>query len=218
MIKDWVEDLLTLNDEDWCQYTFNRDPLVGRITSTQESEFCQKARNCGVEQANRLHDAYGDNSPSHLIKQIGLNLLLKRGESALFACFEEPNTITVYLDNADATDQLIAKESLSEWIGNIHTADLLIAHELYHYLEYSLPDIYTTQKLISLWKIGPFENRSRILCLQELGAMAFAKELVGLNCSAYLFDVLMLFPRNPQKAKELYDNIMGFRAKGKEPI
>jgi hypothetical protein len=89
---------------------------------------------------------------------------------------------------------------------------------LYHYLEHSLPGIYTAQKHIVLWKIGPLKNQSRILCLEEIGAMTFAKTLVGLNCSAYLFDVLMLFPRNPQRAKELYTNYMGNKGKRTEKI
>jgi hypothetical protein len=42
--------------------------------------------------------------------------------------------------------------------------------------------------------------------------MSFTRELVGLTCSAYIFNVLMLTPANQMKAKKLYDRIMRFKA------
>jgi len=219
MIKDWVGDLMTLTDEDWSRYAFNRDPFVARIPRAGQLEYCQKAMSCGVEQAQRLRKEDKTASPESLARQMDLNLLFKEGWSdsgyTLFACYEEPRTITIFVDNSDATDELVAENGLNELIGNAKAADLLIAHELYHYLEQSLPNVYTAQKRIALWKLGPFENRSKILCLAEIGAMAFTKELVGLECSPYLFNVLMLLPGNPQKAKKLYETIMRFKDREK---
>jgi len=214
MIRDWVEDLLTLTDEDWGRYAFNRDPFVGRITQASQSEYRQKAADSAVALAHSLRGEYGDNNIEFYAKQLGASLLYKKEESGsgytMFACYKELNTITVFLDNAEATDKLVAEKELQELVGTVKTADLLAAHELYHYLERIIPDIYTAQKHITLWKLGPIENRSRIICLEEIGAMAFAKELTGLKCSSYVFDVIMLYPRNPQRAKKLYETFMGF--------
>ena len=74
------------------------------------------------------------------------------------------------------------------------------------------PELFTARKLVTLWKLGPFENRSRILCLEEIGAMAFTRELVGLKCSAYVYNVLMLASSNPARAQKLYERIMRIKA------
>lgn len=215
MIKGWVEDLSTLTAEDWARYSFNHDPLVGRLPPASQLEHRQKAAGGAAALALRLRGEYPGLPIPELAKQQGVRLVFKRLESGtgytLFASYEEPATITIFLNNAEATDQLLEEEHLQEWVGNIKTADLLIAHELYHYYEHILPDLYTTQKHVLLWKLGPFENRSRILCLEEIGAMAFAKELVGLKCSPHVFDVLMLYPQNPQRAKNLYESFMSYK-------
>jgi len=217
MIRDWVEGLLTFTDKDWGRYSFSRDPLVGRFTEAEQEEYRQKAANCAVELANYIRCKYGNNSPGQLAKLLGIKLLYKKadmgGVYTMFACYEEPDTITVFLDNAEAADKLLMDQELHELVGNVKTVDLLTAHELYHYLEQTMPNIYTAQKHITLWKLGPIENKSRIVCLEEIGAMAFAKELTGLKCSPYLFDVIMLYPRDPERAKKLYESFMSFKTK-----
>lgn len=220
MVKDWIEDLLTLTDDDWNRYAFNRDPLSGRITPDQQIKYASEAMAVGKKLANRLQVEYGYVFPEEVIQKQGLNLFFRSGQSItgqlMFAYFEEPNSITVFLDNANAADALLQEQDLQSALGNVKTSNLLIAHELYHYLEQNEPDVFTAQKHITLWKLGPFENRSRIMCLEEIGAMAFARELTGLQCSAYIFNVLLLYPQNPQRARELYEGIMRFKTVGRE--
>lgn len=217
MIREWVENLLTLSNKEWNAYSFSREPIAGRIKEEDREEYGQKASDCAIELADFLRSKYGYNTPEEYAKVMGVELLYKSADMdsiyAMFASYEEPNTITVFLDNAEVTDKLLFDQQLYELVGNIKTCDLLIAHELYHYLEQTIPGVYTAQKQITLWKLGPVENKSRIICLEEIGAMAFAKELTGLKCSPYIFDVIMLYTKNPQRAKKLYELIMSFKVK-----
>jgi len=125
----------------------------------------------------------------------------------MFACFEEPNTITVFKDNADATDKLIDENGLREVLGNLKTVDVLISHELYHFLEFTREDVYSAQQKMKVWQIGPFKNVSRIKCLGEIGAMSFARELLGLTYSPNIFNVMMLYAQNPVSAERLFKRI-----------
>ena len=217
---DWVADLFTLTDEDWDRYTLNRDPLIGKISPSDQREFCLKASTCGVELARRLQKDY----PSSTLDQIGASLgvdieysLDETGSGyTLFASFKEPKTITVYVPNALETDRVLEEQGLRGLIGGAKTTDVLLAHELFHFLEYTWPDIYTARKLLTLWKVGRIENRSRILSLQEIGAMAFAKELLGLKCPANSFTILMLLPKNPQQAKKLFEDAKNSRENERE--
>jgi hypothetical protein len=103
---------------------------------------------------------------------------------------------------------MIEENGLSSITGNVKTEDLLLAHELFHFYENRMPDAYINQKHILLFKIGRFENRSKLICLAEIAAMAFAGTLTELPCSPYLYDVLMLYSRNPQRGKQQYEQIM----------
>jgi len=215
MIKKWVNDLLTLSDQDWASFTFDRDPLVSRISKVDQRNYWQKSEHCALEMANKIRESYENESILSLAQKLGVKVSYQRevvdSTETIFAYFVEPDTITILLSNAELTDQLLEAESLFETLGSIKSFDLLIAHEMYHYLELITPNIYTAQKHLKLWKIGPFENRSRILCLEEIGAMAFAKELTGLKCSPYIYNVIMLYIRNPQKANRLYEVYMGYK-------
>jgi hypothetical protein len=117
----------------------------------------------------------------------------------------------IYEDNARATDQCIQEEGLEDFVGMAHTADILLAHELFHFYEFSRPSLYTTQKNLRLWKIGPFHNDSAVPCLGEIGAMAFARELLGLKYLPYVFDVLMLYPSRSRQARRVYEHIITLR-------
>jgi hypothetical protein len=214
VIREWAEGLSTLSDGDWCGYVFNRDPLVGRVSPEDRLDYCRQAIECGVEQARRVRVEHGSVGPVELAGRMRVKLEYKpeEGANSMFAYYQEPDTIVVYTANAKAADVLVAEHRLQDLVGDASVVDVLVAHELYHVIEHAQPGLFTSRKLVPLWKLGPFENRSRILCLEEIGAMAFTRELVGLKCSAYVYNVLMLAPANPAKAQKLYERIMGFKA------
>ena len=214
MIREWVGELSTLSDDDWCRYAFNRDPLVGRITPEDRLGYCGKAIECGIEQARLVRAEHGDANPVELagLMRVKLEYKPEEGANAMFAYYQEPDTIVVYTANAMATDALVEEHGLRDLVGDAAVVDVLVAHELYHVLEHARPELFTARKLVTLWKLGPFEHRSRILCREEIGAMAFTRELVGLKCSAYVYNVLMLASSNPARAQKLYERIMRIKA------
>jgi len=213
-MKEFVDQLLLLNDQDWGKYAFGREPLVGKLSREQLLMYYRKASDCGIELARNIRSKYAGKSINECAMLEGAKVQIadmeQEGLQTVFATFIEPDIITLYKDNADRTDTLIKEEGLAERLGSVDTLDLLTAHELFHFLELKIPDIYTRQKHLTLFKLWKLENKSRIMCLGEIGAMAFAREFTGLKCSPYLYDVLMLYVCNPQKAKQQYDNMMEF--------
>lgn len=212
MIEKWIGELSKLSDEDWSRYSFISEPLVNRISIEKRQEYHQKTKENARALACELQQEFGFISPKMLARKLNLRLVEKNAEDgggfSLFASFEEPDTITVFTDNAEKTDQLIDEKELRNIVGNVKTIDLLIAHELYHYLELSRNDIYSAIERIKVWQIGPLKNISRIKCLGEIGAMAFAREYLQIPCSPYLFNVIMLYVQNPVSAERLYLSII----------
>ena len=120
----------------------------------------------------------------------------------MFAQFIQPDEITVFTDCLDKAaalgDILPPRERLM---------DILLAHELFHAVEERNPDkIFTRTEKIELWR-KPFSNKSGIVCLSEIAAMAFARELLGLSFNPYARDGLLVWPDDAVAARELYEEI-----------
>jgi hypothetical protein len=220
MIKEWVSDLLTLSDADWGAFSFSRDPLLGKVPPEQRLSHWQKARESAQALARGVAQEQGDRSPLELARRLKVQVVYAQGESAeaytMYAAYQEPDKITIYARHAEAADHLIHEEQLGLLPDGVHTAEVLIAHELYHYLEQTTPGVYSVQKHLTLWRLGPLENRSRILCLEEVGAMAFAQELLGLISSPYILEVVMLYDQSPNRAGRLHQNMMKFHGAWEE--
>lgn len=73
-------------------------------------------------------------------------------------------------------------------------------------MEEKNPDIYTRTERVELWR-KPFSNRSSIVCLSEIAAMAFAKRLLDLPFNPYALDVLLVYPYDANAAFGLYAEI-----------
>jgi len=211
MIAAWVSELLQLTDLDWVRYAFLSEPLANRISNEKRNQYSQETTRDAIRLAQEIRRQFGDVSTEQLLKRLNINYVVKSAQEgggfSMFACFEEPNTITVFKDNADATDKLIDENGLREVLGNIKTVDVLISHELYHFLEFTREDVYSAQQKMKVWQIGPFKNVSRIKCLGEIGAMSFARELLGLTYSPNIFNVMMLYAQNPVSAERLFKRI-----------
>lgn len=215
MIAAWVSELLQLTDEDWARYAFLSEPLVNRISLEKRNQYSQETTLDAIRLAQDIRRQFGNVSTEQLLRHLNINHVVKSAQDgggfSMFACFEEPNTITVFRDNADATDKLIDENGLRESLGNIRTVDVLIAHELYHFLEFTRGDVYSVQQKMKVWQVGPFKNISRIKCLGEIGAMSFARELLGLTYSPNIFNVMMLYAQNPVSAERLFTRILEVR-------
>lgn len=210
MIRTMLQDLIGLDDGVWDSYALRRDPLVGRLTREQKTEFTQNARRCAEELAEEVLRLSPGVKPESYAKKLGLTVefCAESDDDTLFACYTEPDHITVYQSTVDTADRIIEEQGLRDLLGGVCLADTLIAHEIYHFFEFSRPGLYTSQKLLCLWKIGKFENRSRLVSLPEIGAMAFARRLLNLPYSPFLFDVLLLYSTNKRMARELYESIL----------
>lgn len=215
MIGEFARELLGQTDEDWLNYIFAREPLAGRLTQERRRELYRGAQKCGGDFARSLLEKYGALPVWEIALREGAKVRREKispeGAYTEFAKFIEPDEIIIFTDNAQATDDLIDAQGLREMIGEVKTQDVLLAHELFHLLEFRDPGAFTMRKHLLLWKLGPIKNESRVGCLEEIGAMECARVLTGISFSPYLFDVFMMYPANPQRAKMVYDSILALR-------
>lgn len=211
MIAEKVDFLTNISDQEWGQYAFSRDPLNRKVTNHVKQELIEKAIECGSQHAVQIRQKY----PAHSVKEIaaGMNAKITFKDSygtenyIMFACYNSPNSITLFKDNIKLVNQLIQEHQLQSMLNHVDVEELLIAHELFHFIEEHDTDIFTKNAKITLWKLGKFQYKSRLTALSEIAAMQFAKDLLALDFNPFVFDVLMLFPLNEGKANQLADEI-----------
>ncbi len=64
----------------------------------------------------------------------------------LFAVFHEPDIIEIDGQNAADTDDALQKAGVYETLGAVPTRNILLAHELYHFLAFRDGEGFTAQK------------------------------------------------------------------------
>lgn len=211
MIKHWCQELSCFPEAVWISYAKSRDPLQRLVSLDEYTSHFHAARKCGMDLAHKARREWGGISCQEMAEQLGVRverLPMPEGDGMLtFAMYHEPDLIQVFTDNAAATETLIRESGSEEVLGNVDICEMLLAHELFHALQERNPDLYVNRKLVRLWKIGPFERYSALLSLEEVAAMAFAQELLGLSCIPYVYDVLMLLPQATMEARKLYDRL-----------
>ena len=204
--------LLSLAEDDWATYALLREPLRGRLTQEGYRHFYERAAACGRDEALQLRRAFPRFSVWEIAAKLDVTVRevpLPRGAGLVaFACFYEPDTIELCGDNVRATQALLNEECADERLREVNVLDLLLAHELFHVLQVQNPDLYVNEKHIQLRKIGGFRQMSRLVSLEDVAAMSFAKEMLKLQVSPFVYDVLMLLPNFPEQAESLFGMIM----------
>ena len=193
----------------------SRDPLEGRFSREQKLAYGFRAAECGRSEAQLI---LGKTDVWDIAARMGLKVLTPQvpggGGHVIFAQYQEPDSITIFMDGAERAQKLIREEKLEGLLGNRAVEDVLLAHELFHVTEYRKRDcIFTQTEKVELWK-KPFSNRSRILCLGEIAGMEFARCLTGITCTPYVLDVLMMYGYDKEAATALYEEIAAFAGNG----
>jgi len=211
MIQDKIKYLSSFTDQEWGIYAFSRDPLYKKINPTLMNEFIEKSIECGHNQAKLLLEKYPNKSIKEIANIFNLEINVKDSYGTdnyiMFACYNSPNKITLFKQNIELGKEFIREEQIAPLLENVNIEDLLIAHELFHYFEEKIPEIYTKNAKIVLWSIGKFQYKSRLVAVSEIAAMCFAKELLSLSYNPFVFDVLMLYPHNWEKTDRLFNDI-----------
>lgn len=220
-LERMMRDLADIPDEDWHNYAFSTEPLEGKFTDETRAAYGEKSRACGKDYAQRMIKQYGTNDPVQLARALKMNVSYpeypEKTDRVTFAEFREPRDICIYMDAVKRAKRSLQEDgALDVLTTNLDVSRLLLAHELFHFVEEShKKDIYTRTEKIQLWKVGPVRNTSVVIAFSEIAAMAFAKELIGLPYSPYLMDVFLVYGYSPQEASGVYETMMQYA--GREP-
>lgn len=212
MIKEKVESLIAMTDRQFGYYQVKLDPLKDKIPKDEVTYLIDESITCGKELAKELRQTYGEITTRELIERLDLNLTIKDTNTTLeyvyFGTFQPPNQITLYEKNIEPGANLLQSFALKEF-EQIETADVVLAHELFHYFEENNPKLFINRYQIELWKVLGYTRRSGLIATSEIAAMAFAKEWLNLSFNVNLLDYVLLQPFNPELADNIWSAMMG---------
>lgn len=213
-IRDNILKLIELDDIKWGYYAFSKDPLGHKPSTDEKQKMILEANKCGTEEAKKLLSLYGDRGIGHYINQFNIKISYEKGYGSdnyiVFATYNYPNQVRIYKGNVEKTKSFVEENQIKEILGFLDIESILIAHELYHFVEEHAQDIYTRTKKFTLWKLGFIEYQSRLIALSEIAAMAFTKELLQLPYNPYLLDIVMLYPHNYENTQGIVDKVLRF--------
>lgn len=218
IIEQWFQDLCSLPDTVWAEHLRSQDPLGRLVTRERYLELYEGSAGCGREQALALGAAHDTGDLDALARELGAVVTDKPyardAGRPTFACFFEPDQIELYSDNVTSAQGLLDDGGLSSVIGEVDVRSVLLAHELFHVVAQRLRErsetLFCNEQHVELPGINKLlGRRSTLPTLEEAAAMAFARELSGCPCSPFVLNVLMLLPADPDRASELYREIMG---------
>ena len=208
--QDMAENLTKVDDMAWGLYAFSRDLLRDKVDRDRKEEMIQKAIRCGFETAENVMAQMGTSDTRELACSLGLNVeYLERGQIAdrvLFALFTPPDRIQIM---KEPIERAVKGGKLEGFITGRQMEDLILGHEIFHYLEEEDENIYTRTEKIRLWKVLGFENRSTIRALSEIAGMYFSKKLNSFPYSPFALDILLYYNYNSETAFQMYREAAG---------
>ncbi len=212
-IKTQLKKLLSLDQKIFARYLVSRDPIQGKIPTNEIDEIIDNSIKSGEFEAKKLLSKYGNTPPLEIAKKLKLNVQLEKRQGTMdfiyFGLFESPKDITIYQDNIkDATDIL---EQLKANYFKVSFDDIVLAHEIFHYIEHHNTSLYSNTRQINLWSLGKlYTHKSPLICPGEIAGMSFAKTLLNLDFDPTILDYIFLVAFDYDKADNLYKRIINY--------
>ncbi|WP_321386720.1 hypothetical protein [uncultured Enterococcus sp.] len=203
-MKAYKEQLQQTSEKRFITIAFDRDRIGRKLSEVQQENLCQLAQAEGNRLGIQLKQDFPELLPSEIAELFGVDVLYKEytiHESfTSIGYFEIPNQIVVNkkLKEKDSyfKEQGLPEMQFKNW------KEIVIAHELFHYIQEQTPELFVNQYRIELWKLGPYHHQSSFSLLGELAGMAFAKSLLSLDFYPGMIEWYLLYAYFPEKMEQ----------------
>ncbi|MBO1086128.1 MULTISPECIES: hypothetical protein [Enterococcus] len=208
-LDELILKLQTISDEQWCDYQFQRELLVEKVSLSEQQRWGALARECGKTLAETINRKYCTRNIQELCDR--LDVAISYGETAwrndrlTLATYDETTGICLMAEPIQKFEQANITALPLEKV-----TSLILAHELYHHLETRDPTLYTQQKTLELWRFFGYRHQSKIRALSEIAAMSFSEKLNNVGFSPYVLEVAMTWPYDPQLCEHLVQSFQSF--------
>ena len=196
----------TCSDEGFAALLLQADPLAGDLTSAQREQIINGATQCGVAAARLLREQFFFAPPSEIARLFGLRIVAGETTGRLVLSSWDPNTGTITLDRELILKlkQCLLEEKL---LPHFDPEELAIAHELFHYCENKDAGVFSRCFKVTLWRLGPLQNRSTVPAASEIAAASCAKALCRLCFNPILLEPVILRSAGAESVEAWFDRL-----------
>lgn len=212
-IKAQIRRLMKMSQRNFSYYQIGLDPIKSKIPKGEEEEIIDNSISCGEEEARKLKEKYSHLTIGDLAKSLGINLEYKDKQGALdfvyFGLFEAPNNITIYDGNINEAVNLLEELKIHDF--HVDFRDIVLAHEIFHFIEEHDQSLYTNTRKVKLWSLGRlYSHSSNLICTGEIAAMSFSRTLLNLDFDPNILDYIFLAAFDFEKADKLFHRMIKY--------
>ncbi len=209
MIYKKIDDFLALPEETIQFVQLKEDRFFSKIPSEEYRCLIHKASDCGKLAAQRMLEQNPSLSLAEMIGKLGIELSFSEMTvDKMFASvgyFESPNKIIIN-SKIHEQESFFENNELS-WLKYSEWKNIVIAHELFHYFQEQDKTLFINNYKLPLWRIGPYQHKTKLGSLSEIAATAFAKKLLSLTFYPGFLEYLILYPYFPEEIERKIDDV-----------
>ncbi|GLC80141.1 hypothetical protein LBYZC6_22550 [Lacrimispora brassicae] len=196
-MRELIEKIAAVHDVTWYSRVLKNHPASCELSKEEEQEVLFYSMQTAEKYASELKKGYGTVSGVSLAGNMGLSIKRTKEELRkpfLYMGIYEPEEGTVILNDStlNAIKGFIKEYDLTEIIREETLEEIVLFHEIFHWIEENTPGIYTRSKMLKrpVWNLFP---RSRGLDgAGEVGAIHFSKIMSGISYSPCLYEICLL--------------------------
>lgn len=200
-----LNELLSIPDYQFGKYLLKEDYLYDQIQ--EKEEIIEESIKTGIEISEKIK-ADSNMNFDKLLNKLDCKISYEETKNEFnffeLAAFEEPNTIIFYRENLERIDREIERENM-DTLKKLDAKKVILAHEIYHKLE-EIYHLYTDNVFISYTKLGFIKKKVKLSSPSEIGAMAFAKNILNLKVNPLIINYLLAKSYN--KEEVIYNKII----------
>lgn len=220
-IQEILEELLSVSEEGMAMYLVGQDPLERKMEDDVKSQLVQQSIAVGKSEANLLRQQFPTATPREIIESLGLKLEHKDEENiatktgvhyVLLGYYESPDEIVVF-DHTIGRMQRYLEGIEHPVFSGISVKDIVLAHEIFHYIEEQKEDLFTNRFKVEVFSLGPFRKQSTVLSAGEIAGMTFAKTLLNLPFEPEILNYIVMRIWNPTAAERTLASMLQYKNK-----
>lgn len=201
------------SDYAWGLATLANDPLFRMFDQVQQEEIVKTSVQIGIAEAQGIMQACASTDPLIIAGFLGIVINNVTGDTEgqrALRYFAQYCTgvINVYTDMVIETEEILAHYRLQDVLGRFDVKSVLVAHELFHYLEEQKSAIETRHMRVKVKRLGFWSGYVCPYMASEIAAFAFAKCLLQLSFHPRLLELISLYHQEPPISAKIFWNIM----------
>lgn len=170
-----------MGKEDLIQAMIAQDHQQRFLPEQYRKEYGEYAWDKGMQAAKRCIALFPGLEPEQMVQRMGLTVLDEDGPGYYFSEYNVNKKQIVLFRNVICVRFLEPEQEHLRVKDYDAIRPLFLAHELFHHLECSDPEIGVTyrERKVTVFILGPFRWQTGLRCLSEIAAHSFAKQMVG---------------------------------------